>query len=346
MSTLILNPNPVFDRTIGIVEMVPGAVIRTLSVEVTAGGKGINVARVLRALGEPAPLLIPVGADDRERYESLLRHEGASFTTTEVPGGVRTASIYLEQASNRVTVVNDAGTPMAEADWSRVRSAARDLIGRGDVLLCMGSFPPGLSPEALGALIDDVHEAGAEILLDTAPQFLAAALRHGPDLVTPNLDEAEATLAAATSHVMDTEELTHDATRTRAEIAALDLCEAGARRALVTAGSAGIAMAHAGAVTWIPAFVIDSVSTVGAGDSFVAGLAHTWTTAAAGGEGIDWRRAVVFGAAAAAASCEQVRAGGVSPDRIDELLASLPSSPSALSSDARRELASTTGATP
>lgn len=63
MNTLIVNPNPVFDRTINVVELIPGAVIRTLAVELTAGGKGINVARVLRADRIREILTGPEGAE-------------------------------------------------------------------------------------------------------------------------------------------------------------------------------------------------------------------------------------------------------------------------------------------
>jgi len=326
--TLIVNPNPIFDRTITVVELVPGAVIRTLDVELTAGGKGINVARVLRALGRPAHMVIPVGADDRARYESLLAGEGAEFTAVEVPGGVRTASIYLEERSNRVTVVNDAGTEMALSDWARVRASVRGRVASGDFVLCMGSFPPGLPVTALGDLIDDVHAAGGKILVDSAPQWLAASLAHRPDIVTPNLDEAEAALEGGAAHVMDSGDLAVGTVRPRAERAALALCDRGAARALVTAGSAGVAVAGAFGVTWEPAYPVRSVSTVGAGDSFVAGLA--FALAQVGDEGgypdwgqADWGPAVRFGVAAAAASCELVRAGGAKADRIREILADL-----------------------
>ena len=323
MNTLIVNPNPVFDRTINVVELIPGAVIRTLVVELTAGGKGINVARVLRALGRPARMLVPIGADDRVRYESLLAGEGAEFTAVDVPGGVRTASIYLEERSNRVTVVNDAGTEMAMPDWHRVRAAVREIVAAGDLVLCMGSFPPGLATSALGDLIDDVHAAGARILVDSAPQWLAACLAHRPDIITPNLDEAEAALEAEAAHVMDSGDLAVELVRPRAERAALALCEKGAVRALVTAGSAGVAIAHGADVSWVPAYPVSAVSTVGAGDSFVAGLAFELAQASAAGTPVDWLKAVQVGVAAAAASCELVRAGGAKADRIFEILANL-----------------------
>ena len=320
MGILIVNPNPIFDRTISIVELVPGAVIRTLDVELTAGGKGINVARVLRALGRPAPLLIPVGVDDLPRYADLLTREGAQFATVSVPGGVRTASIYLEQAHDRVTVVNDAGWPMAASDWSRVCAEVRGMVEPGDLVLCMGSFPPGLGPQALEELIDTVHARGGRILVDTAPTWLAAALAHRPDAVTPNLDEAEAALGAGQAHVMDSHALDAELIRPRAEAAARELVARGAVRAFVTGGAAGVAMAHGGDVTWMPAFPVRAVSTVGAGDSFVAGLAATWASGDTADDAVDWQAALRTGVAAAAASVEVVRAGGADADRIEQIL--------------------------
>jgi fructose-1-phosphate kinase PfkB-like protein len=303
--------------------MVPGAVIRTHSVALTAGGKGINVARVLRALGDRAALLIPIGVDDAPRYESLLSAEGAEFTAVEVPGGVRVASIYLEEAVDRITVVNDAGWPMTSADWDRVREAARALVAPGDVVLCMGSFPLELPAGSLGALIDDVHTAGGRILVDTAPQWLPEAVTHGADVVTPNLDEAEATIAQAGSDVMASHTLSPDTVRPRAEAAARALCDQGARIALVTAGSAGVAMGRGDDAAWFPAFPVNAVSTVGAGDSFVGGLSHVWSQSA--DALVDWPQAINFGVAAAAASCEHVLAGGAEVGRIHEIFNELAS---------------------
>lgn len=323
MAILIVNPNPVFDRTITLEELVPGAVMRTLDVELTAGGKGINVARVLRALDVAASLIVPVGREDRARYESLLRAEGANATVVEVAGTVRVASIYLEERSTRVTVVNDAGFPMAASDWERVRAAIRAAVSPGDIVLCMGSFPPGLPPTSLNDLIADVHAAGGRILVDANPMWLASALAASPDVVTPNVHEAEAALGLGTAHVMDADDADAELVRARSEAAALELCGRGAVRAFVTGGGAGVAMASAGEVTWIPAFPVDVVSTVGAGDSFVAGLACEW--AAAAGDDVDWLDAAQFAVATAGASCEQVRAGGVVPARVREIHASLTS---------------------
>jgi 1-phosphofructokinase family hexose kinase len=323
MAVLIVNPNPVFDRTITIPELIPGAVIRTVDVETTAGGKGINVARVLRSLDQPAPLLIPVGREDSARYQALLAAEGADARIVDVAGPVRTASIYLEQTQPRVTVVNDAGTPMSSADWNAVHDAILSSVNAGDLVLIMGSFPPGLATDALPNLVTAVRGRGAHILLDVNPQWLAASLAAGPDVVTPNVDEAEAALEDSSAHLMDSHNDDPGEVQERATRAALELCARGAQRAIVTAGSAGVAMAIADQVFWVPAFSIDAVSTVGAGDSFVAGLVHEWMSGSIDATNDDeslWRSAVRFGAATSASSCEQVRAGGIDPLRVQALL--------------------------
>lgn len=322
MAVLVFNPNPVFDRTITVHELIPGAVMRTLDVELTAGGKGINVARALRTLGREAPLLIPVGVEDRVRYSSLLDDEGALAQIVEVEGPVRIASIYREEVSARVTVVNDSGHPMKASDWLRTHECVLASVEAGDIVLVMGSFPPGLSPEHLPALIADLHDVRVRVLLDVSPHWLAVSLGSHPDVVTPNLDEAEAVVSETSADVMDAKSPDQDAARIRAERAANSLCALGARRAFVTAGAAGVAMADGVAVTWFPAHAVDVVSAVGAGDSFVAGLVHEWS-AAATGDAVDWAGATRYGIVASASSCENIRAGGIDSARIAELMETL-----------------------
>ena len=91
----------------------------------------------------------------------------------------------------------------------------------------------------------------------------------------------------------------------------------------MTAGSAGVAAADASGVTWEPAYPVQAVSAVGAGDSFVAGLSFALAQSSDDGGQADWGSAVRFGVAAAAASCELVRAGGAKDQRIREIFADL-----------------------
>ena len=320
----IVNPNPVFDRTVRVPRVSPGAVIRAQGAELTCGGKGINVARALRSLGTPALLVLPVGTRDQATYQSLLDAEALAAEIIPVAGGVRTATILLESETDRVTVVNEAGEFEEPAQWPGVVEAVVSASEPGDLVLVMGSLPVGLPPNALVELVAGVHARGARVLVDTAPQWLEPVLARAPDVIAPNLDEAEACLGLADAHVMDSHDLDPAEARERAELASRRLIERGAQLALVTAGGAGVAVATADSCAWVPAVAVDVVSTVGAGDSFVAGFAFAWQQRSLSSGVVDIVEAVRSGVASAAASCEQVLAGGVERDRYAELLTQVP----------------------
>jgi 1-phosphofructokinase family hexose kinase len=302
----------------------PGAVIRAQSAELTCGGKGINVVRALRSLGAEALLILPVGTRDRAAYEGLLAAEKLAAEIIPVAGGVRTATILLESDVDRVTVINEAGTFEDPAQWRDVVSRVVTTAHDGDLVMIMGSLPSGLAASALVELVAGLRARGARVLVDTAPQWLENVLATKPDVITPNLDEAEACLGLTDARVMDSHSLDDTEARGRADRAARQLVERGARIALVTAGGAGVAIATADAHAWVSAVSVEVVSTVGAGDSFVAGFAYTWQDSGMKEDLSAIVEAVRSGVASAAASCEQVLAGGVVRARYSELLSRVP----------------------
>ena len=323
MAIVVVNPNPVFDRTIVVERLIPGTVMRTVEVEVTAGGKGINVARALRALQVPAKLIAPVGRDEGQRYTRLLSEEGADVEVFDVSGFVRIASIYRESTSDRVTVVNDAGHRLPEAEWDAFVEFAAGRVQSGDLVLIMGSLPAGLPADAAARLLRACQARRARVVLDTAPTWLASAMSAHPDLIAPNIHEAHAALTSSATSVFD--DSTMDDARARAE--AMEFADRCAQKTTqmvcVTAGSAGVAFSSGSARGWIDAPGVDVVSAVGAGDSFVAGLAARWHHDLESGRDVDWPAAVGFGVACASASCEVVRAGGVERSRARHIAAEM-----------------------
>lgn len=312
---LIATPNLCLDRTVRVAEVVPGSVLRGRDVEVTAGGKGVNVARVFRAFGRTATLVGLAADNDRERLLSLLTAEGADVVGVPMPGDVRMAVIMLEERTQRTTVLNEPGSPISQDTWDRYRQAVTELLPDQDLLVCNGSLPTAAPVGGYGELVAAARAAGVPAIVDTAPGPLRAALASGPDLVTPNLEEAEAAISGDAGYLLHA---SGPDLAERTETAARTLCELGARRAAVTAGELGVAVAENGEVTWVPTVPVEVVSAVGAGDSFVAGLA----LALLAGE-TSWAVAAARGVATATASCEQVRAGGVDPARVAELLAAM-----------------------
>jgi 1-phosphofructokinase family hexose kinase len=311
---LIATPNLCLDRTVRVAEVVAGSVLRGRDVEVTAGGKGVNVARVLRAFGHTATLVGLAADNDRERLLTLLEAEGADVVGVPMPGDVRMAVIMLEERTRRTTVLNEPGSTISPATWADYRQAVADLLPEQDLLVCNGSLPPGAPVDGYGQLVAAARAAGVPVIVDTAPPPLRAALPSGPDLVTPNLEEAEAAISGDAGDLLLS---TGPDLAMRAEVAARTLVSLGARRAAVTAGELGVAFTEGDDITWLPTVPVEVVSAVGAGDSFVGGLSIGLLN------GDTWADAAARGVATATASCEQLRAGGVDPVRVEELLASI-----------------------
>ncbi len=308
---LIATPNLCLDRTEWVAEVVAGSVLRARAVEVTAGGKGVNVARVLRAFGREATIVGLAADNDRERLLSLLADEGAHVVGVAMPGDVRMAVIMIEERTQRTTVLNEPGTTIDGDTWARYRHAVINLLPGQELLVCNGSLPPGAPVDGYGELVAAARAAGVPVIVDTAPGPLRAALPSGPDLVSPNLEEAEAAISGDAGDLLLS---TGSDLAERAEAAARTLLALGARRAAVTVGELGVVLADGAGLTWVPTVPVDVVSAVGAGDSFVAGLAIALVS------GADWAEAAARGVATASASCEQLRAGGVDPERVEELL--------------------------
>jgi 1-phosphofructokinase family hexose kinase len=312
---LVATPNIAVDRTVRLPELRPGSVLRPRRAVVTAGGKGLNVGRVSAAFGHRSTLVGFQPEDDAATVARLFAAEPVAFVGVAVPGDVRVATIYLED-SGRVTVLNEPGPRVTAGAWTRYEEAvaAELATGRHRTLVCSGSLPPGVPDDGYGRLTRLGHAAGVRVVVDASRAALAGALDAGPDVVTPNLAEADGVLAG---HEVESVHEDDPGVPDRAAAAVRELCRRGARTAAVTAGAAGTAYGDAGDVAWIPTVPVEVVNPIGAGDSFVGGLVEAYEE---GRAGVD---AVVFAVATATASVERELAGGVDPARARELAATL-----------------------
>jgi 1-phosphofructokinase family hexose kinase len=309
---LIAGPNLTIDRTLTIDELRPGDVLRFDAVAVTPGGKGVNVARVARALGGPALLVGFVPGRTGAAAAQLLADEGVELRAVPCRGEVRSTAVVLER-DGRVTVMNEPGPPIGEQDWERYEAAVAAELEAHRVLVCSGSLPPGAPDDAYGRLAALATGAGAAALVDVGGQVLAAALKSAPHVVLPNLAEAEGLLHGRPDESVDAGDPSE--VRTRAAAAAAELVSRGAVAAVVTAGAAGAAVADAASVMWHAAPRVTVRNPVGAGDSLAGGLAVALE------RGEPFASAVGAGLGAAAASVATDKAGELDPARAAELAA-------------------------
>lgn len=311
---LIATPNLTIDRTLRLDRLEPGAVQRPASVAVTPGGKGVNVARVARALAAPATLVGLVPGHTGLAVAALLADEGIELIGVAVDGEVRAAIVVLEDGG-RVTVLNEPGPALAAADAAAYLTAVEGALADHRVVVASGSLPPGAPDGLYGRVVALAHRRGRTVVVDAARAALLAALPARPDVVTPNLAEAEGALAGHRHEPVEAGIRGDQAVERRALDAAAALVARGAKAALVSVGRAGVAAVTAEDRWWVDAPAVTEVSPVGAGDALVGGLVVALEA------GLDLRAASAAGVAAAAASVETALAGGVDPARVRALAA-------------------------
>lgn len=244
--------SPALDLTYRTDAFAVGTTNRIREVLERPGGKAVNVARILHALGERAELLLPLGGSVGEDLARDL--EALGIARTVVASGVATR--------RTVTVVDDTATtilvePAAVDCWPAVLGAFRALLESAEVVVISGVVPIGVPQDAMGTLVGHARAAAVPVIVDTSGAALADALSAGPTMVKPNADEL-ALVATAVDPVSAARELA--ATYGTTVIASL--------------GAEGLVAATA-ARTWVatPAAILDGNPT-GAGDAVVAGLAR------------------------------------------------------------------------
>ncbi|BBC34285.1 Sugar kinase [Streptomyces graminofaciens] len=228
---------------------------RVTEVTERPGGKGLNVARVLAALGhEVTATGFAGGATGRTLQEQLTHTPGVVDALLPVGGSTR-RTIAVVDATGDTTQLNEPGPVISPAEWSAFQEAYEHLLRSASVVALCGSLPPGVPVGAYAGLIRTARTLGVPVLLDTSGEPLRRGVAARPDLVKPNADE----LAELTgSH--DPSKATHDARRR------------GAHTVVASLGAAGL-LAHTADGLWraTPPRRLRGNPT-GAGDSAVAGL--------------------------------------------------------------------------
>ncbi|PSM44012.1 1-phosphofructokinase [Streptomyces dioscori] len=256
---LTVTPNPSLDRTYEVPSLDRGEVIRASGERMDPGGKGVNVSRAVAAAGRRTVAVLPLGGAPGALVADLLDAQGIEVAPVPVAGATR-SNIALAEADGVLTKINAPGPELTSAEQESLLEAVREQSRDADWIACCGSLPRGLAPSWYAELVARAHRAGVRIALDTSGPALLAALREGPDVVKPNVEE----LAEAVGRPLAT---VGDAVK-----AAEELRELGARAVLASLGADGqLLVSEEGA--WFASARVDVVrSNVGAGDSSLAGF--------------------------------------------------------------------------
>lgn len=259
LATLTLNP--ALDLQTGVDLVEPENKLRCDVPRQDAGGGGVNVARVLRRLGVRATCILPLGGPSGEAVRQRLHREGLDALVVPIAGETRQSFTVLDRSRDAEFRFVLPGPRLRAGEVRALEAALDGLSPRPDVLVASGSLPSGMDPARLSRLATGVRRRGVRFALDASGLALKAGLEAGVWLVKPNLKELSDCLGR---------EL---ATPVAQLEAARGLVAAGrAAWVALSLGRSGALLVGEGFAARAPALPITPVSTVGAGDSFLAGL--------------------------------------------------------------------------
>lgn len=260
--TLTLNPS--LDRTVLVERLVPGAVLRTSEPTLEPGGKGVNVTRALSANGVESIAVVGVAGPEGAELTRLLKAASVSCRFVPVSGRTR-SNLTVSEADGTVTKLNEPGSELTGADLRAVATAVRSAVRQGDWLVVSGSMPPAVQGAHLRTLLADAISAGAQLAIDSSGFSLAAAIGVRPRIVKPNRAELSELVGRDLGSI--------------AEViaGAQEIREMGVELVLVSLGAEGAVLVGPQGVLVGESRVDRPASTVGAGDSFLAGFLSRFT---------------------------------------------------------------------
>lgn len=257
---LTITPNPAVDETYSFESLDVGETNRADAPVRRAGGKGLNVARVLHTQGLPVVAFAPVGGLNGQIFAAELGSSRVPHALAQVAPETRRSFALVETSSGRTTVVNEHGHPLSEAEWDQVRDRIIEILDSGvTVLAGSGSLPQGADPDFYPWCVRLAAQRGIPSIIDTSGPGLLAAAQAGATVLKPNHHELAAT--TGTDSIAD---------------GAKVLLEAGAQHIYASAGEEGLFHFSADAPgrftsARLPQPLVGNPT--GAGDSVVAAVA-------------------------------------------------------------------------
>ena len=254
-----VTANPAADQTVWIPGFRAGEVNRVRRQEVTAGGKGVNVAAFLAAFGIETLATGFLGTANAGLFEDFLAERGVEERFVRVHGTTRTGVKIVDEEGGTTTDINFPGFDVPGERVTDLETLVAS-VRRPDVWIVLsGSLPPGAPADLYARLSTSAREAGMRVAVDTSGPPLSEAVRTLPDLLKPNREELE--------------ELTGRSLGDRQALvgAARELVDAGISTVVVSLGGEGALFVRAGEALFAAPPPVRVASTVGAGDAMVAG---------------------------------------------------------------------------
>ena len=296
--------NPALDKTLEVPNFTQGRRHRSVEQVTMPGGKGVNVARVIKRLGQPVIATGLAGGATGTRIVEALNEEAILNSFVRIREDSRTNTAVLDPTTGSQTEINERGPAVSAAELDMFTEKLLYLAQGASICIFAGSLPRGIEPDMYAELIGAVKRLGVTTIVDAEGEPLRLAVRAEPDLVSPNELEAEELVGQEFNDVDD-----------RAQ-AVIEMTRLGAAEAIMTVSDGCYAQVHDEEPTLYRVSVdeIEATSRIGSGDAFLAGYVAARYS---GRSPVDCLR---YGVACGAESIQHFGAGVVDPAQVGRLL--------------------------
>src|SRR3712207_921316 len=307
---LTVTLNTAIDKTLAVPNFRLGRRHRTVEQTTMPGGKGVNVARVLKTLGAPVIATGLAGGATGTRIVEQLTQLSVLSDFVRIREESRTNTAVIDPTTGEQTEINERGPAVSEQEIELFTDKLLYLAQGASVCVFAGSLPRQVDVDVYAGLIRELRRLGGARLVDTAGDPLRRAVRAEPHVISPNVLEAEELVG---------HEFNDDEDRL---IAVREMVQQGAREAIMTMPDGCFANVpsteHGGAReiyrVRVPPGSIEPRATVGSGDAFLAGFVAARYT------GRPSEDCLKYGVACGAESTQHLGAGLVDPGQVERLL--------------------------
>jgi 6-phosphofructokinase 2 len=256
--TLTLNPS--LDKSTRVKSLVPEKKLQCAAPIVEPGGGGINVSRALQHIGVQSQALYLAGGYTGEQFNQLMAQQGVVTKAFPIAENTRDNFIVVDNSNNAQYRFGLQGPNVSESEWQQPLQYLASQTGY-DWVIASGSLPPGVPVDFFGRLAAIVKKQKARLIVDTSGEALQHAVQEGVYLIKPNLGEL--------SFLYGVEELRQE----QVVLAARNMISSGACEVVVVSmGASGAMLINHNQILQAVPPMVKRRSTVGAGDSMVAGM--------------------------------------------------------------------------
>jgi 1-phosphofructokinase/tagatose 6-phosphate kinase len=297
--------NAALDKTLEVPNFRPGRRHRSVEQTTMPGGKGVNIARAIKRLGQPVIATGLAGGATGNRIIEALNDEAILNGFVRIREESRTNTAVLDPTSGLDTEINERGPSVSTIELELFRDKLLYLAKGASMCVFAGSLPRGVEPDVYAGLIREVKKLGVVTIVDTDGDPLRLAVRAEPHVVSPNELEAEELVG---------HEFNDDDDRAQAVV---EMIQMGASQAIMTVGDGCYAQILEDGVPALYRVRIEEQearSSIGSGDAFLAGYV---ASCYGGRPPVECLR---YGVACGAESTQHFGAGLLDPGKVDRLL--------------------------